>query len=260
MRSARPFRSRSRGSNLAGAVLIITGSGVAVTGTRDARRRDAHGDAHDRPGAPTSASEARLLIVTTESGQTTIEFFVVPANVPSVTVVTPGAGEPGQTVPVTLRGLNLTGGVVSEGTADLVAPERGGRRRRDDHRRGRRRRLPRRSTPTTRSPSRPGAGISDVTFRVIAAGSSFFNAARPPFGNRGTIVTVRLDGVNLGTVVPGTGIQLSGPKITRIERAGPRSVDGAGARSTSMRRRPSATATSRSRPARAPSLARQPSG
>jgi hypothetical protein len=165
------------------------------------------------PGAPTSASEARLLIVTTESGQTTIEFFVVPANVPSVTVVTPGAGEPGQTVPVTLRGLNLTGGVVSEGTADLSLQNAavvddetitvevvvaGFPVVDTDHT----------LTVTT------GAGFSDVTFRVIAAGKPFFNAARPPFGNRGTIVTVRLDGVNLGTVVPGTGIQLSGPKIT----------------------------------------------
>ena len=49
---------------------------------------------------------------------------------------------------------------------------------------------------------------------MIGVGKPFFNAARPPFGNRGAIVTMRLDGVNLGTVVPGTGIQLAGPKIT----------------------------------------------
>jgi hypothetical protein len=60
------------------------------------------------------------LIVTTESGQTTIEFFVVAPTVPSVTVITPGAGEPGQTVPVTLRGLNLPGATVSESTPDLT--------------------------------------------------------------------------------------------------------------------------------------------
>jgi hypothetical protein len=75
-------------------------------------------------------------------------------------------------------------------------------------------RAARRSTRTTTLTVTTGSGVANVTFRVIGVGKPFFNAARPPFGNRGTIVTVRLDGVNLGTIVPGTGIQLSGPKIT----------------------------------------------
>jgi hypothetical protein len=153
------------------------------------------------------------LIVTTERGQTPLEFFVVPPTGPSVTVVTPGAGEPGQTVPVTLRGLNLTGATVSESTPDLTLQNQqpvddetvtvevvvaGGAAVDTNHT----------LTVTT------GSGVANFTFRVIGAGKPFFNAARPPFGNRGTIVTVRLDGVNLGTIVAGTGIQLSGPKIT----------------------------------------------
>jgi hypothetical protein len=52
-----------------------------------------------------------------------------------------------------------------------------------------------------------------VTFRVIAPGEPFIGAVRPPFGNRGATVAVILDGVNLGGVVPGTGVDLSGPKI-----------------------------------------------
>jgi hypothetical protein len=58
----------------------------------------------------------------------------------------------------------------------------------------------------------PGGGTA--TFRVIPAGQPFFNAARPPFGNRGALVTVRFDGVNLSSIVPGTGVALTGPKIT----------------------------------------------
>jgi hypothetical protein len=201
------------GSNLRGAALVATGDGIAISGTTTPDDATLTATLAIAPGASTSTSEARLLIVTTESGQTTIEFFVVPPTVPSVTVVTPGAGEPGQTVPVTLRGLNLTGATVGESTPDLSLQNAqpvddetitvevvvaGGATVDTNHT----------LTVTT------GSGVANVTFRVIGVGKPFFNAARPPFGNRGTIVTVRLDGVNLGTIVPGTGIQLSGPKIT----------------------------------------------
>jgi hypothetical protein len=209
------------GSGLGGAALIITGKGsngdVDVTVSDVATPDDATLTATLTipPGAEASTTEARLLIVTTESGQTTIEFFVVLADVPSVTVVKPGAGEPGQTVPVTLRGLNLTNGVVSVAPGDLTLPNptvvvddqtitvdvqiAGGATVNFNHT----------LTVTT------GDGMATGVFRVIAAGQPFFNAARPPFGNRGTIVTVRFDGVNLGTILPGAaGVQLSQPKIT----------------------------------------------
>jgi hypothetical protein len=202
------------GTGLTGAALVITGTGATIGNVTTPDDTTLTATLTIDPAAPTSTTEARLLIVTTESGQTTIEFFVVPAGVPSVTGILPGAGEPGETVPVTLRGLNLTGGDVSETSTALnnlqnervvddetitlevvIAP---GAPVDTDHT----------LTVTT------GAGSAGVTFRVIPIGAPFFNAARPPFGNRGTIVTVRLDGVNLGTVVPGTGVALSGPKIT----------------------------------------------
>jgi hypothetical protein len=61
----------------------------------------------------------------------------------------------------------------------------------------------------------PGGGTG--TFRVIPAGTPFFNAARPPFGNRGSLIIVKFDGVNLGTT---TSIVLSGPKITESNPLG----------------------------------------
>jgi hypothetical protein len=201
------------GSNLSGAALVVTGDGIAITGATTPDDATLTATLTVAPGATVSTTEPRLLIVTTESGQTTIELFVVPPTVPSITVITPGAGEPGQTVPVTLRGLKLTGATVGESSPDLSLQNRvpvddetvtveivvaGGASVDTNHT----------LTVTT------GSGVADATFRVIGAGEPFFNAARPPFGNRGAIVTVRLDGVNLGTVVPGTGIQLSGPKIT----------------------------------------------
>jgi hypothetical protein len=201
------------GSNLGGAALVITGTGVSITNTATPDDATLTATLTISPSAPTSATDARLLIVTTESGQTTIELFVVPPDVPSVTVVSPGAGEPGQIVPVTLRGLNLTGATLGESSPDLSLQNpqpvddqtvlvevvvAGGAAIDTDHT----------LTVTT------GAGVANVTFRVIGAGKPFFNAARPPFGNRGAIVTVRFDGVNLGTIVPGSGVQLSGPKIT----------------------------------------------
>jgi hypothetical protein len=199
------------GTGLAGAALVVTGGGVAIADVTSTGDTMVSATLTIDAGASTSITEARLLIVTTESGQTTIEFFVVPVDVPSVTAVLPGAGEPGDTVGVTLKGLNLTGGTVASDftlqnpivvddetiTVDVVIP--GGATIDTDHF----------LTVTT------GDGMASGTFRVIGAGKPFFNAARPPFGNRGTVVTVRLDGVNLDTIVTGaTGIELSGPKIT----------------------------------------------
>jgi hypothetical protein len=160
--------------------------------------------------APTTApsAEARLLIVTTESGQSTIEFFIVPPGTPTVTAVLPGAGERGETVPVTLKGLNLTGATISEAVpsadVDLTNPVVV-----DDE------------TITLDISVDPMAtlgvdhtlvvspGGGTAIFRVIPTGTPFFNAARPPFGNRGAVVSVRLDGVNLTGVVPNTGVELN---------------------------------------------------
>ncbi|HYV57118.1 MAG TPA: hypothetical protein VE911_06220, partial [Candidatus Nitrosopolaris sp.] len=157
--------------------------------------------------------EPRLLIVTTESGQTTAEFFVVAAGVLTVTGIDPGAGEPGQTVPVTMHGLHLTGAGVTESSPDLTLANTvvvddetltvdvdiaGGAATRTDW------------TLTVSGP----AGSTDVTFRVLAPGDPFIGSLTPPFGNRGSTLTLFVHGVNLGLVVPGTGVVLSGPKIT----------------------------------------------
>jgi hypothetical protein len=48
----------------------------------------------------------------------------------------------------------------------------------------------------------------------VSASAPFIGAVRPPFGNRGDTVAVVLDGVHLAGVVPGTGVDLAGPKIT----------------------------------------------
>ena len=215
------------GMHLAGAALVITGSGVTVSDV--ASLDDATLTATlaiDAAVAP--STEPRLLIVTTESGQTTIEFFVVAADVPTVTSIKPGAGEPGDTVPVTLRGLNLTAPVnvstlspdllfspallVDEETVTVDVTIVGGAAP-DDHT----------LTVTT------GAGVATATFWVIAAGEPFIGAVRPPFGNRGSTITVVLDGVNLLSVLPGTGVQLSGPKVTESNAA---AVDDLTARAT----------------------------
>jgi hypothetical protein len=202
------------GTGLTGAALVVTGTGIEVSDTATPDDSTLTATLTIGAAAPTSTTEARLLIVTTESGQSTIEFFVVPAGLASVVVVQPGAGEPGATVAVTLRGLHLTGAtsvtggapdltpllqtVVDDQTLTVSVQVAGGAAVDTDH------------TLTVHTP----AGNPTFVFRVIATGKPFFNAARPPFGNRGALVTVRLDGVNLGTVVAGTGIQLSGPKIT----------------------------------------------
>ena len=199
------------GANLTGAALVITGSDVVVTDV--ATPNDTTLTALVTiAGTATPSAEARLLIVTTESGQSTIEFFVVPPGTPTVTAVLPGAGEPGDTVAVTLKGLNLTGATVGEAVPstaiELLNPVVV-----DDE------------TLTVDVDIDPMAatgadhvltlspGGSTAIFRVIPPGTPFFNAARPPFGNRGAVVTVRFDGVNLTGIVPGTGVAITGGGI-----------------------------------------------
>ena len=200
------------GANLLGAALVITGSGVTISGV--ATPDDATLTATLTIDAGTSPStEPRLLIVTTESGQTTAEFFIVAAGVLTVTGIEPGAGEPGQTVSVTIHGLHLTGASVTESSPDLSLTNEvviddetltldvviaGGAATR---------------TNWTLTVSGP-AGSMDVTFRVLAPGDPFIGSLSPPFGNRGSTLTLFVHGVNLGLVVPGTGVVLSGPKIT----------------------------------------------
>jgi hypothetical protein len=160
----------------------------------------------------------KILIVTTESGQTTIEFFVVATGLPTVTSVTPGAGEPGDTVALTLKGLHLTGATVSDATADLTLQNP---MVVDDE------------TLTLEVVVAPGAAVNvdhtltvtvgldsaPATFRVIPPGTPFVGAVRPPFGNRGATLTLFCDGVNLATVIPGTGIGMSGGGISASNAA-----------------------------------------
>jgi hypothetical protein len=217
------------GTHLTGAALVITG-GTDVTITDVATPDDTTLTATltIAPGATLSTTEPRLLIVTTESGQTTTEFFVVAAGVPTITGISPGAGEPNTIVPVTLRGLHLTGAAVTDGSADLtlqnvtvvddetitldvvVAPGAA-------------------TNVNATLTATVGLASSNATFRVIPAGTPFIGAVRPPFANRGTTVTVFVDGVNLDTLVPGTGIDISGPKIVESNAA---AVDAHTARAT----------------------------
>lgn len=205
------------GANLTGAALIITSGasgqgGVAVTDvvTVDDATLTA---TLTIDGALTPESEPRLLILTSESGQTTAEFFIVAPGVPTLTSIRPGAGEPGETVDVELRGLNLTGATLSTLatpplTLQSVIVE-------DDE------------TITAQVVIDPGAatnvdhlltatvGIdsSSIAFRVIPADAPFIGRVRPPFGNRGSTLALFLDGVNLSTTILGTGVTLSGPQI-----------------------------------------------
>jgi hypothetical protein len=208
------------GTNLTGAAVIITGdpmSGQDVTVSDVAIPNDTTITGLLTISATaTPSAEARLLIVTTESGQTTIEFFIVPPGTPTVTAVLPGAGEPNGMVAVTLKGLNLTNAMVSVAPGDLTLANA---MVVDDE------------TMTVDVSIDPMAttnfdhtltlspGGGTAIFRVIPTGSPFFNAARPPFGNRGALVTVRFDGVNLTTIddpmngvtVFGGGIAVSNP-------------------------------------------------
>jgi hypothetical protein len=205
------------GANLMGATMVIT-SGASGQGgvsiTQVATPDDATLTATMTvSGTLAPESEPRLLIVTNESGQSTAEFSVVAAGVPSITGIRPAAGSPTQTVHVTLHGFGLTGAALSTPsafltlqnvvvvddqtiTADVVVGAG--------------------ATVNTNQTitATVGASTANGTFRVIAANAPFIGAIRPPFGNRGATLAVFLDGVNLSTVVSGTGITVSGPKIT----------------------------------------------
>ncbi len=206
------------GTYLSGAALVITGTGIAVSNvtTPDDSTLTAT-LAIDAAVSP--SSEPRLLIVTTESGQTTTEFFVVAPGVPTVTGIEPGAAQPNSTVAVTLHGLHFTGLVgVTTPPGDLtlqnvtlvddqiitltvvVAP---GAVTNTDHT----------LTVTT------GAGSAPATFRVIPVAAPFIGAVRPPFGNRGSTFTLFLQGVNLSLVVPGSGVTVSGDPKVQISNA-----------------------------------------
>ncbi|MHC4473987.1 MAG: hypothetical protein ACYTDY_16110 [Planctomycetota bacterium] len=205
------------GANLTGAALVITsgaGGPGGVTISDVVTPDDSTLTATLVIDAALSPEgEPRLLIVTTESGQVTAEFFIVEAGVPTLTGTRPGAGEPGETVGVTLRGLNLTGATVSTLAADLTLQNVVVQ---DDETVTLEVVVAAGATPDTDHTitATVGADSDDVSFRVIATNAPFIGAVRPSFGNRGATVTVFLDGVNLASVVPGTGVALSGPKIT----------------------------------------------
>lgn len=205
------------GENLTAAALVITSGagaagGVAITDVATPDEFTLTALLHIDP-ALSPESEPRLLIVTTESGQSTAEFFVVEADVPSLTGLRPGAGEPGQIVSVELRGLNLTGATVSTLSSAIslqnVVPV-------DDETITLDVVVSAGATPDTDHAIRvtSGTDTATITFRVIGVGDPFIGAVRPPFGNRGDTLALFLQGVNLTTVVPGSGIDISGPKIT----------------------------------------------
>jgi hypothetical protein len=204
------------GSYLTGAALVITSGagnqgGVTISDVATPDDSTLTATLTIDP-ALSPESEPRLLIVTTESGQTTAEFFVVAPGVPTLFRIKPGAGEPGATVPVELRGLNLTGATLSTLSGDLTLQNvvvqddehitldvviAGG------------------ATPATALlTATVGMDSSSIAFQIIPTGTPFIGAVRPPFGNRGSTVALFVDGVNLSTTIPGTGVDLSGPKIT----------------------------------------------
>jgi hypothetical protein len=218
------------GTSLTGAALVIGtpeggGSGdIVVSGVATPDDSTLTATLTIAPGAALTA-EPRLLIITTESGQTTAEFFVVAPDVPSLTTITPAAGEPNTRVAVTLRGLNLTNdAMVSETTPDLtlqnvvvvddetitldvvVAPG---------------------ATPNCSSSGTghtltvtTGAGSDGIVFCVVASGDPYVSAIRPPFGNRGTTFTLFVEGMNLAGIDVGDGVDLSGdPKVIATNAA-----------------------------------------
>jgi len=204
------------GSHLTGAALVVTsgasgqgGVSISQVATPDDSTLTA---TLTISGALAAESEPRLLILTNESGQATAEFFVVAAGVPTITSIRPGAGSPGQTVPVVLRGLHLTGAVVTASNAALTPQNvvvvddetitlnvavAGGAATNVNH-----------SVIAT-----VGLNASSATFRVVPANAPYISAVRPPFANRGDTATIVVEGVNLATVVVGTGVDVSSSGI-----------------------------------------------
>jgi len=190
------------GTNLAGAALVVT-SGAAKAGGV-AISQIVSSDTMLTATLSISASlspesEPRLLILTTESGQVTAEFSVVAGGVPTITGIRPGAASPGQTANATLRGLGLTGALVSTVTPGLAVQNA---TIVDDQ------------TITLQVVVSPAAVVgtngtitasvglnsTSASFVVIATGAPYVGAVRPPFGNRGATMTLVLDGVNLGAI------------------------------------------------------------
>jgi hypothetical protein len=205
------------GTNLTGATLVI-GSGASGQGgvvisdiaTPDDQTLTA---TLTISSSLSGENEPRLLIVTSESGQATEEFFVVTAGVPSITSLRPGAGEPGVTTSVTIRGLNLTGATLSEASANLSLQNVSVV---DDETITADVSVTGNATTNTNHTITATVGMASATatFRVIPANSPFIGAVRPPFGNRGSSFSVLLDGVNLSNVTPGTGVTMSGSKVS----------------------------------------------
>jgi len=205
------------GANLTGAAVIVTsgesGQGGVTLGDVVTVDDGTLATTVTVDSGLTPEAEPRLLIVTTESGQTTTELFIVAPGVPTVTTVAPGAAEPGDSVLVTLKGLTLSGATGATGTADVV-PDPGSITVVDDE------------TVTVTINVDPGAvtvsgdavfhtltlqtsaGDDTFDFAVVAPGEPFIGRIRPPFANRGSLIECRLVGVNLGGVILGTGVDI----------------------------------------------------
>jgi hypothetical protein len=210
------------GAHLTGSALVITSGSSKQGGVTVSQVATPNDDTLTASltisGTLSAETEPRLLIVTNESGQATAEFFVVAAGVPSITTVRPGAGSPGQTVGVTLRGLHLTGATVTASNAALtpqnvtvvddetvtldVAVGVGA------------------TTNVTHTlTATVGMATTSASFRVIPTNSPFIGAIRPPFANRGATAPILVEGVNLLTIVPGTGVDVSSSGIVESNAA-----------------------------------------
>jgi len=224
------------GSNLTGAALVITtpsgGSvgDVTIAGVATPDDSTLTATLVIAPTAVASGAQPRRLIVTTESGQTTTDFFVVPAGGnPTVTGIAPAAGERGQSVQVTFHGLHLTGGGVTAafpftvGTQAVIDDETIVAQVSVDSSAA----LNANFTLTITT----GGGMANASFRVIPTGSPFIGAVRPPFGNRGSSFTMIVSGVNLTQIVPGTGVDVLDPS-NKIHESGAAAVDDQTVRAT----------------------------
>jgi hypothetical protein len=204
------------GAHLTGAALVITsgasgqgGVSISQVATPDDSTLTA---TLTISGTLTAESEPRQLIVTNEAGQSTAEFFVVAATGPTITSIAPGAGSPGQTVTnVVLRGLHLTGATVT--TSAALTPQNVTVL--DDETIQLDVAVSAGATVNTNYTitATVGAASANITFRVIATNAPYISAVRPPFANRGDTATIVLEGVNLATVVPGTGVNVSSSGI-----------------------------------------------
>jgi hypothetical protein len=223
------------GTHLTGAALVITTPGgtqdVTISNVATPDDSTLTATLTISASATPSTTAARLLVVTTESGQTTPEFFVVPAGPgPAITVVEPAAGSPGDTVGVTLHGLHLTSGVVSAaapltiGTQTVV----------DDETITAQVTIDPSATVNTNQTLTVTTGVgspANAVFRVIPLGAPFIGEVRPPFGNRGSTFTMLVIGVNLSQVVPGTGIDVLDPS-NKIQVSNTSAIDDRTARAT----------------------------